>query len=135
MCLQPSWYDLSLQDKNPADPEATSGAAAAPSADAAVSTREPAPSAAVDTASQQEPAQRRNLSESCEEGAWTVASCDGLRHPHGRYEHDVAGMGMKMFVVGGNCGEPSGNFVSMVVSLLPASTCCCAVGVAASVYR
>ena len=47
---------------------------------------------------------RRSLEESCEAGAWTVASVEGLKQPHPRYEHGVAALGLKMFVVGGNCG-------------------------------
>jgi len=56
-------------------------------------------------ASEEEAQRPRSLAEWCEAGSWTAPAVGGERRPLPRYDHAVAGVGMKMFVVGGNNGE------------------------------
>lgn len=100
---QANWYELSTvaaeaAATQPDGPEATAAASAAPAAGG----REGEPAGG--GAAHEPPAARRSLEESCEVGSWTVAAVEGSKQPHPRYEHGVAALGLKMFVVGGNCG-------------------------------
>ena len=90
--MQPKWQ--SLVAAMPADGAAQPG---------------PTPDGADDAAAaakSEKKAQRpRSLAEWCEAGSWTAPAVGGERRPLPRYDHAVAGVGMKMFVVGGNNGE------------------------------
>ena len=87
---QPKWQSLAAEA--PADGAAQPGTTADGTDDAA-------------TASDKEAQRPRSLEEWCEAGSWTAPAVGGERRPLPRYDHAVAGVGMKMFVVGGNNGE------------------------------
>ena len=72
---------------------------------------------AVDEAAADEDKQRpRTLAEWCEAGSWTAPAVGGERRPLPRYDHAVAGVGLKMFVVGGNNGAHGPLFCSNTAS-------------------
>ena len=100
--LQVNWYELSTSPATEAaQPDLLRGTATDALAAAAASTQSQSDGA---EAAEQQPAERRSLQDSCEVGAWTAPTVDGPRRPHARYEHAVAGLGLRMFLVGGNHG-------------------------------
>lgn len=104
-CLQPDWWQRS--NSAGAERAAANGVADSPSdSDAAPQQEEPrAAGGQQRPQANGGPGPRRSVVGPSEAGSWTAPVVGGVRRPGARYEHAVALLDGRMFVVGGNCGE------------------------------
>ncbi|GMH36106.1 hypothetical protein BSKO_03974 [Bryopsis sp. KO-2023] len=90
--VQPNWWGIG-SNPAPAAPQQTAAPTPAPA---------DAPSNLAPATNGGGPSSEQRLSEAAAEGSWSTPYLDGASKPAPRYEHGMAVMGSKMFVIGGN---------------------------------